>query len=105
MELMEIAELQAALEGVSLPAEKPELIEYAAAQAVTPGQLRLLARLPERKFATIDEVAECLLAVQPKYAQEVPHEPREESDLPPGGDDYTNASPVSGAVRERQASS
>jgi hypothetical protein len=95
-----IAELQVVVEGVGLPVEKSALVAYAAAEGATPTQLGLLAGLPDRKFETIDDFAECLLRVQPEYETEVPHEPREESGQPPGGDDYTNASPVSGAVRD-----
>ncbi len=86
---MDVAVLQTVLEGVNLPAEKGELIQYAAAQAASSAQLGLLAGLPEKEFDTIDEVAECLIRVQPEYADEVPHQPREESGLPPGGDAYT----------------
>jgi hypothetical protein len=100
MELIDVAELQTVLEGVDLPAEKAELIRYAARQQATPTQLGLLASLPDEEFDTIDAVAERLLSVQPEYKAEVPHEPKEESGLPPGGAEYTNPSPVSGFVRE-----
>jgi hypothetical protein len=100
MEFADVAELQTVLEGVGLPAEKSELVQYAAAQAATPTQLGLLASLPDEEFDTIDEVAECLMRVQPEREDEVPHEPKEESGAPPGGDAYTNPSPVSGAVRD-----
>jgi hypothetical protein len=100
MELTDVAELQTLLEGVGLPAEKAQLVSYAAAQGATPTHLGLLASLPDREFGTIDELAECIVRVQPEYEDEVPHAPREESGQPPGGDDYTNPSPVSGFVRE-----
>lgn len=99
--MMDVAELQVIVEGVDLPAAKAQLVNYAATQGATPTQLALLAGLPDREFETIDELAECLVRVQPKYDDEVPHRPREESGQPPGGDDYTNPSPVSGAVRDR----
>jgi hypothetical protein len=104
MELMDIVVLQTLLEGVGLPAEKDELIRYAAREGATPIQLGLLQRLPDREYETIDEAAEELRSVQPQRQDEVPHEPREESGEPPGGDDYTTASPVSGAVREDESS-
>jgi len=91
MEFAEVAELQTVLEGVGLPAVKSELVRYAAAQGATPGQLGLLARLPDEEFDTIDQVGECLLSVQPEYERDVPQTPREESGLPPGGGEYTLA--------------
>jgi hypothetical protein len=98
---MDVAELQVVLEGVELPVEKAALVRYAAAESATPTQLGLLASLPDRKFDTIDAIAECLNRVQPEYAAAVPHEPQEETGRPPGADDYTNPSPVTGAVRDR----
>src|SRR2546423_9700879 len=93
VELKEVAELQTVLEGIDLPAEKSALVSYAAAQGATPAHLGLLAGLPDREFEAIDEVAECLMPVQPERADEVQHEPKEESGLPPGGDEYTNPLP------------
>jgi uncharacterized protein DUF2795 len=101
MELSDVAELQTLLEGVELPAEKPALVSYAGSQGAAPAHLGTLQGLPDREYDTIDEVAECLVRVQPEYADEVPHEPREESGQPPGGDDYTNPFPVSGSVRDK----
>jgi hypothetical protein len=100
VELKDVAELQVVVEGVPLPSERAELVGYAATQGATPTQLGLLAGLPDREFATIDEVAESLVRVQPQYEDGVPHTPREASGAPPGGDDYTNPSPVSGFVRD-----
>ena len=90
MELLDVAVLQTLLEGVDLPAEKSQLIRYAEREGATPSQLGLLERLPDREFDTIDEAAEELVSVQPRRDDEVPHEPREESGAPPGGDDYTS---------------
>jgi hypothetical protein len=101
VELKDVAELQVVVEGVPLPSERAELVGYAGTQGATPTQLRLLACLPDREFDTIDEIAECLISVQPVYANEVPHRPHEESGAPPGGDAYANPSPVSGFVRDR----
>lgn len=86
------------LEGVSLPASKDELIRYAREQRDAEGAVRLLGRLPEREFRTLDEVGEMLAPVQPYSPDESPL-PHEESDLPPGGDDYVNPTPVPGGVR------
>src|SRR5581483_1651676 len=86
----EVAELQTLLEGVDLPAEKRELVRYAAALSGTPTQLRLLGGLAQDEYGTIDEVGEELFPGQPVRADEVPHQPREESGAPPGGDEYTN---------------
>jgi hypothetical protein len=100
VDLSTVAELQVVLEGVALPAERSELLSYAAQERATPAQIGLLRRLPEHKFETIDEVAEALLPVQPPRHREVPHRPREESGAPPGGDAYTQRRPESGAVRD-----
>ncbi|HZS31261.1 MAG TPA: DUF2795 domain-containing protein [Gaiellaceae bacterium] len=96
---MDVAVLQTLLEGVALPAAKEELIRYAEREGATPSQLGMLQRLPDGEFESIDEAAEELVSVQPARHDEVPREPEEESGDPPGGDDYTNADPESGAVR------
>ncbi|MBV8561646.1 MAG: DUF2795 domain-containing protein [Actinobacteria bacterium] len=89
MDIQGVAELQSLLEGIDLPAEKQELIAYASAQRPRPHQLAALQALPDREYDTIDEVGETLVRVQPPRVHEVPHEPREESGAPPGGDAYT----------------
>jgi hypothetical protein len=99
MELKDVAELQTLLEGVALPAEKQELLDYAERQGATASQLGMLQRLPGEEFGTIDEVAETLAPVQPQPDEEVLLGPREESGAPPGGDAYTQKHPESGAVR------
>jgi hypothetical protein len=91
MEMLDVAVLQTLLEGVDLPADKDDLIRYAEREGATPSQLGMLQRLPDREFETIDETAEELVSVQPRREDEVPHEPREESGDPPGGDSYTSA--------------
>jgi hypothetical protein len=100
MEFSDVAELQTLLEGVVLPAEREELLEYAAQQGASATQLGMLKRLPDEEFGTIDEVGEELISVQPEPEDEVPHEPKEESGAPPGGDAYTQKHPESGAVRD-----
>lgn len=93
----QVARLQAVLEGVDLPASRDELIRYARQQDGE-GLVTLLERLPEREYDRIDDVAETLAPVQPQAEHELPV-PREESDLPPGGDDYVTAHPTPGRVR------
>ncbi len=100
MEFAAVAELRVVVEGVDLPAEKPALVRYAAAQGATPTQLDILRGLPDRDFETIDEVGEYLIRVEPQCEDDVPREPREESGAPPGGDEYTNPTPVTGFVRD-----
>ena len=87
------------------PIELSSLVRYALHQGATGEQVALLQRLPAVRYETIDEVAECLLSVQPAYEHEVPHSPREESGLPPGGDAYTQRHPESGQVPDVEAAS
>lgn len=91
MDTSRAAELQVLLEGVSLPATKDELLEYAVRQRAEPHFLEALRSLPEREYASLDDVGEELLHVQPSPPPESPPTPREESGDPPGGDDYTAA--------------
>jgi hypothetical protein len=98
-----VAELQVLLEGVPLPASRSQLLEYARHQDAEPWQVDALRRLPDRQYGWIDEAAEELLRVQPPREREEPHEPRATSGAPPGGDDYTNARPESGEVRDKDA--
>jgi Protein of unknown function (DUF2795) len=98
--IREVAQLQVLLQGVPLPAEKRELIEYARGQDHE-GLAGLLERLPDREYKSIDEVGEELAPVQPERPNPYEEHPRAESDLPPGGDAYTKASAEPGQVRER----
>jgi hypothetical protein len=100
VDLCAAAELQQLLEGVSLPAERDELVEYAAREGPSALQLAALCRLPDRPYDSIDEVAEELVRVQPAREREVPHEPKEESGAPPGGSAYVEQHPRSGATRD-----
>jgi hypothetical protein len=93
------AELQTLLEGVALPAEKPELLEYAVQQGADPAFIAALHGLPERTYESIDEVGEQLVHVQPPRSPGVPA-PHEESGAPPGGDAYTDPDPDTGQVRD-----
>ena len=90
MNQSQAAELKTTLVGVALPARKPELLEYAVQQRAEPALLDGLRSLSDEKdYASLDEVVEELLQVQPTWQSSVPHEPKEESGAPPGGDAYT----------------
>jgi hypothetical protein len=80
------AQLEALLEGVSLPATKKDLAKHLKAYGGK-REAASLKRLPSRRYATIDEVGEALQPVQPDRSQGR-KTPRPESDLPPGGDSY-----------------
>ena len=86
MDTQHVAELKAALVGVELPAQKRELVAYAAAQGA---DVAALGRLPSREYESLDEVADELLHVQPPDVEPDAREPHVESGRPPGGDDYT----------------
>jgi Protein of unknown function (DUF2795) len=91
------AEMQVLLEGVPLPAHKRELVEYARSQ--DGDAARHLESLPDREYRSLDEVGEALAPVQPPRSQREAAVPREESDLPPGGENYVKPHPEPGAVR------
>jgi hypothetical protein len=95
------AELQVLLEGVPLPAHKRELVEYARSQ--DEHEARQLEALPDREYRSLDEVGEALAPVQPSWAQAEAAVPHEESDAPPGGDNYVKPHPQPGAVRHDAA--
>jgi hypothetical protein len=96
------AELKTTLQGVTLPAEKPALLEYAVRQRAEPTLLDALRLLSDREFASLDEVVEELLHVQPPRDLSEPSHPHEESGEPPGGaEDYVTAHPSdTGQVRD-----
>jgi Protein of unknown function (DUF2795) len=99
MSTQEVAELQVLLEGVPLPASKQNLLDHARREGG--GSLaRLLERLPDRHYESLDDVGEQLLPVQPEWKQPDAARPREESGKPPGGEAYTDASAEPGRVRE-----
>ena len=97
MSTQRAAEIQVLLEGVPLPATKAELVDYARRE--DPDSAHLLEALPDREYRSLDEVGETLAPVQPSRSQPQAAVPREESDLPPGGDDYVAPHPEPGAVR------
>jgi Protein of unknown function (DUF2795) len=94
-----VAEVEALLEGVSLPARREELIDYASRQTEGDRFVRLLAALPEAEFRSLDEVGEALRPTQPAPRANRVALPREESGQPPGGDAYTKSGTEPGAAR------
>ena len=100
MEPAAAAELKSLLVGVTLPAEKAELLEYAVQQHAEPPLLGALQTLAdEKKYESLDHVVEDLLQMQPARIDGRPPGPHEESGRPPGGDSYTEQEPEPGAVR------
>ena len=97
MDTQRAAELEALLEGVPLPARKSELVAYARSQDDRLAEE--LTSLPDRDYRSLDEVGEALAPVQPPRSEPEAAAPREESDLPPGGDDYVAPHREPGAVR------
>jgi hypothetical protein len=100
MEPAAAAQLKTLLVGVSLPAKKAELLEYAVQQHAEPSLLGSLQTLSdEREYESLDDVVEELLQVQPPHIDVVPQLPHEESGKPPGGESYTELDPEPGAIR------
>jgi hypothetical protein len=97
MDLQRAAEVQVVLEGVSLPATRDELVRYA--EGVDRAAARELERIPDREYERLDAVGEELASTGVRRPDAHPL-PKPESGRPPGGDDYLNPSPESGAVRE-----
>src|SRR4051794_32916520 len=64
MDTQAAAELKSTLQGVTLPAEKPVLLEYAVQQRTEPALLSALLSLPEREYESLDDVVEELLYMQ-----------------------------------------
>lgn len=91
------AEIQVVLEGVPLPARKRELVAYARTE--DDRAARELEAIEDREYATLDEVGEELLQVQPPAGSRAEPLPAAESGSPPGGRDYTEPHPDPGAVR------
>jgi hypothetical protein len=89
--------IQVVLEGVPLPATKAELVAYAGRE--DPDAARLLEALPEREYRSLDEVGEALAPVQPPRSKPEAAVPREESDQPPGGENYVQPHSEPGTVR------
>jgi hypothetical protein len=100
MDIARAAQLQVLLEGVALPAEKAELLEYAVRQHAEPQYIAALRTLPDRQFESLDEVGEELVRVQPPSGNDGAGPPHEESGAPPGADAYTDPDPDTGQVRD-----
>lgn len=97
------ARVQAALEGVRLPATRQELISYAeqtGADAEVIAALR--ARCPDRA-PSLDVVGEGIAPVQPQREPRRPRTPTPGSGAPPGGGDYITATSSAGLVRDETA--
>lgn len=99
MDTQRAAELQAVLEGVTLPASRQELVDYVRRQQGGERFRGDLEALPDREYRSIDEAGEELVHVQPARPPERLTMPREESGAPPGGDAYVDPDPEPGAVR------
>ena len=97
VETQRAAMIQTLLEGVPLPAARDELVAYARREDERAAAE--LEAITDREYRSLDEVGEALAPVQPARPRKMPEVPREESDLPPGGDDYTRPHPEPGAVR------
>jgi hypothetical protein len=98
MEAQRATEIQAALEGISLPATRSELIDYAYAN--DPGIVSELETLPEREFDRLDLVGQLLLP-SPFVPEPAPASPQPESGELPGGPDYLTPFPSdTGMVRD-----
>jgi hypothetical protein len=90
------AELQVLLEGIDLPASREQLIAYAARE--DGAAAAELERIPPGEYERLDAVGEALRPTSPR-SSDGRVLPKPESGLPPGGSEYVNASPESGAVR------
>jgi hypothetical protein len=96
MNLQRAAEIQVLLEGITLPATREQLVQYAAQQDAESAVE--LERIPDRTYQSIDEVGEELAPTKP-HLLAAEHLPHPESGAPPGGEDYVNPSPTPGAIR------
>ena len=91
MNAQRAAEIQAALEGITLPATRPELVAYARANA--PELVPDLETLPQMVFDRLDAVGD-LLRPMLSAPREAPRLPRAESGEPPGRADYLKPFPA-----------
>jgi hypothetical protein len=92
--------VQTILEGVSLPATRQELIDYARSQDAGERLLGMLGWIEDREYASLDEVGEEIAPVQPELAPPDAERPAVESDQPPGGSSYTDPHPDPGTIRD-----
>jgi hypothetical protein len=96
MNLQRAAEIQVVLEGITLPATREQLVHYAALQDAEAAVE--LERIPDSTYRSIDEVGETLAQTQP-HVRSAEQQPHPKSSTPPGGEDYVNPSPTTGAIR------
>jgi hypothetical protein len=89
VETQDAAILKTTLVGVELPAAPKDLVAYAVAEGSTPFVVGRLASLEQDEYASLDDVMEEILHVQPPRPKSDTREPHEESGAPPGGDAYT----------------
>jgi len=87
MDTTRVAELQALLEGVQLPAEKAVLLVHAVQQRAEPAFIDALRELPDRRYESLDEVGEELVHVEPASQPDEAPMPREERGGAPDGDE------------------
>ncbi len=91
---------QVVLEGVPLPAEKAQLLEYARRQHASTEVAEALTRIEPASYRSLDEVGEAILAHRAPEQPERIVAPRPESGAVPGGEAYLDASAEPGAVRD-----
>ena len=89
---MNRAQIEALLVGVTLPATKQQLVDYARAQPGGSVAAQRLQQIPDREYELIQEAGEELEPVQPDRTTPRIEPPKPESGLPPGGDAYTGGS-------------
>jgi uncharacterized protein DUF2795 len=82
------AQIEALLVGVTLPATKDELVAYARAQPGGDRAAPLLAQIPDRRYASLQEVGEEIAGAQPVRDSPRVEPPTPESGDPPGGPAY-----------------
>jgi hypothetical protein len=64
MDMARAAQLRALLEGVSLPAEKAELLEQAVRRRTEPALIAALRQIPDRRYQSLDEVGREVIRVE-----------------------------------------
>jgi hypothetical protein len=90
MDFQRAAEIQIVLEGISLPATRDELVEYARREDRSAAQA--LERIPDGEYDRLDAVGEALRRTAPQRREQT-QLPRPESGEPPGGGDYLEPHP------------
>ncbi|MEZ5100296.1 MAG: DUF2795 domain-containing protein [Thermoleophilia bacterium] len=78
---IDVSALETMLDGVALPARPQELLAHARRLGASADELRALEELPDRRYASLNDVAERLRPVQPRFARPG-RTPRPESGAP-----------------------